>query len=160
MKNSNLRSLQLRQLAARLESLAPLRSEKPPADGWIRAIRRALGMTTTQLARRLSISQSAATLLEGREAAMTVSLETLSRAADALECDLVYALIPRVPLPEMRARAANAAAWAQVRQVDHSMGLEDQAVAAGESQFLADEVAQDLLRSWSNKIWDAPAASG
>jgi predicted DNA-binding mobile mystery protein A len=157
MKNSNLRSLQLRQLTARLEPLAPLRSEKPPADGWIRAIRRALGMTTTQLARRLSISQSAATLLEGREAAMTVSLETLNRAADALECDLVYALIPRVPLAEMRARAANAAAWAQFRQVDHSMGLEDQAVAGGESQFLADEEAQDLLRSWSNKIWDAPA---
>jgi predicted DNA-binding mobile mystery protein A len=66
-----------------------------PDDGWIREVRIALGMTSAQLAARMRISQSAVTQLEQSEVAGTARLESLRRAAAALDCDLVYALVPK-----------------------------------------------------------------
>ena len=51
--------------------------------------------------------------LERREADGAITLESLERAADALGCDLVYALIPRRPLEEMLHDQAQKVAQAQ-----------------------------------------------
>jgi predicted DNA-binding mobile mystery protein A len=66
-----------------------------PDDGWIREVRIALGMTSAQLAARMQVSQSAVTQLEQSEVAGTARLDSLHRAAAALDCDLVYALVPK-----------------------------------------------------------------
>src|ERR1700728_3983517 len=69
-----------------------------PPRGWVRAIREALGMSTTVLAARLGTTAGAVTRLEQSEAANRIRLDTLRRAADALGCDLVCLLVPRRPL--------------------------------------------------------------
>jgi predicted DNA-binding mobile mystery protein A len=74
---------------------------RPPA-GWLRAIRKALGMTSGVLAGRLGVTASGARKLERAEAADAITLGTLRRVAEALDCDLQYALVPRRPLREMR----------------------------------------------------------
>ena len=77
-----------------------------PEGGWIREIRAALGMSGRQLAARMGLSQSAVSQLEQSELDGRVQLETLGRAAAALDCDLVYALVPRTSLEEtVRTRA-------------------------------------------------------
>lgn len=76
------------------EAMARLRR---PNRGWARAIREALGMSQSDLADRLEISQPAAAQLEAREADGSASIATLSRVADALGCELVYAFVPRAP---------------------------------------------------------------
>jgi predicted DNA-binding mobile mystery protein A len=81
------RSLQRRQLDAKLGDEA-LRHLEPPKHGWIRTIRMALGMTSAQLGKRLGMTAQGAADLENRERDGTVTLGSLRKAADALECDL------------------------------------------------------------------------
>jgi predicted DNA-binding mobile mystery protein A len=65
-----------------------------PVRGWIRAIRESLGMTATQLAARMGIVQSSVTELEKAEARGAAQLSSLKRAAEAMNCSLVYAFVP------------------------------------------------------------------
>jgi predicted DNA-binding mobile mystery protein A len=86
-------------------------------------------MTAEELGERMGISQPSVTRLEKSERVDGLRLDTLKRAADALECDLVYALVPKRPLDEMVNDQARRRALARVGQVAHTMALEDQAVA-------------------------------
>lgn len=158
MPSNNLRLATIRQLDARLARLEPMRWETPPSGGWLRAIRQAMGMTAAQLAGRLSVSQPSVAALEKREADESITLETLRRAASALGCDLVYALVPRTPLAGARERQAVAFAESQLERLDHSMRLEDQRVAPEDTRHLVRESANEYLRSWSRRIWDIPTA--
>ena len=87
----------------RLDSrVQPLRADQGamavPRGGWLRAIRSALGMSLEDLAGRLGIARSSVLRLETSEQRGSIQLDTLRRAAEALGCELVYALIPKVPL--------------------------------------------------------------
>jgi predicted DNA-binding mobile mystery protein A len=120
----------------------------------MRAIREALGMTAPQLARRLGTTRQAIGDLERREVLGTVTLGALRRAADALDCDVVYALVPRTDLRAMRTRQARRQAERQLGSVAHSMRLEAQDVAAGEHRQQVAERTDGLLRTWSRTVWD------
>ena len=158
MSAKSLRLAKLRQLDSRLLRLEPLRWETPPAGGWLKALRQAIGMTAAQLAARLAISQPSVGALEKREADLSITLDTLRRAADALGCDLVYALVPRTPLTGVRDRQALAFAESELARVDHSMRLENQRVATEDTRQLVRESANEYLSSWSRRIWDIPTA--
>jgi predicted DNA-binding mobile mystery protein A len=69
-----------------------------PPKGWMRAIRDALGMTGAQFARRLENRPQSVEALEKSEANGSIQLKTLRRAAEALDCTLVYALVPNTSL--------------------------------------------------------------
>ena len=100
-----------------------------PAKGWIRAIRDALGMTAEQLGARMGVSQPTVHGLETSEADDTIQLKTLRRAAEALGCELVYALVPRATLEDTYNAAAQALARRELGRIDHTMALENQGVA-------------------------------
>jgi predicted DNA-binding mobile mystery protein A len=120
-----------------------LRGFPRPSRGWVRAIREALGMSAAALAACMGTTAGAVTRLEQSEAGDRIRLDTLRRAADALECDLVYLLIPRRPLTTVvRERAAELAHW-QVAAVKQTMSLEDQ--ATGQTQEMEDQLTQQLL---------------
>lgn len=104
-----------------------------PYGGWVRAIREALGMRADDLAERMGVSQPSLTRLESNERSGSVRLDTLRRAADALECDIVYALVPRRSLEHMVNERARARALERLGRVAHTMALEDQALS--EEQF-------------------------
>jgi predicted DNA-binding mobile mystery protein A len=110
--------------------LTPYRkaATRRPPKGWIRAIRDALGMTAEQLADRMHITQPSVQRLEMSEAEDTIQLKTLKRAAEALGCELVYALVPRQTLGETYDLAARKVALRELGRISHSMALEDQAV--------------------------------
>ena len=100
-------------------STAPVRPEityKPPAKGWIRAIRDALGMGSEQLARRLSLRSQSIDDWEKAEANGSIQLKTLCRAVDALDCTLVYALIPKTSLENAVQSRARKIAMRDLRQ--------------------------------------------
>ena len=86
-----------KNLDRRLTGLRPAVFLARPPRGWLRAIREALGMTTGQMAKRLGVSQPRVIALEKDEQRGAVTLETLRRAAEALDCTLVYALAPTSP---------------------------------------------------------------
>lgn len=154
------KSLRLRQLTARFEGPSERRAvhvlPRRPAGGWIRTIRTALDMSTTQLARRLGIAQKNVVALEQREDRGTVTLDSLARAARALDCRLVYAIVPRHTLQAIRERRARLVAHQQLGRIAHSMALEDQAVSAEEQRAQEDQLVADLLATWPRSFWDDP----
>jgi predicted DNA-binding mobile mystery protein A len=123
------RSLRLTQLDRTLKPYRAAGKILRPSKGWIRAIRQALGVSSGELARRLGTSRQLPLQLEKGEAADSITLRSLRSVANALDCDLVYALVPRADsmqaLIEDRARAE---AKRRVLKVEHAMALEDQAV--------------------------------
>ena len=94
----------------------------------MRAIRDALGMSGAQLAARLGVKAPSVVALEQSETADTIRLETLRKAALALDCQLVYALVPNKPLADMVAERAQAKALGVIGGVSHSMTIENQQV--------------------------------
>src|SRR5450631_3038229 len=98
MKKARLATESRAQLDERFRELGPATRYAAPVRGWIKAIREALGMSTAQLAKRLGIKQPSLVALEQSEAKGTIELATLRRVAEALDCTLVYALVPHQPL--------------------------------------------------------------
>ena len=134
-----------RYLDLELDRLRPLADIPRPHKGWIRAIRDALGMSSTDLAARLGVSQQRASELERGELHETIKLETLRRAADALDCDLVYALVPRTSLEESVARQARSKASAHLDPIAHHSRLEDQAVSDDDTASQLDDLAARFI---------------
>lgn len=146
------RSLQRRQLDAKL-GVEALRHLKPPKHGWIRAVRTALGMTSAQLGKRLSMTAQGAADLERRESEGTVTLETLRKAAGALECDLLVVLVPRTSLEQMIRDQAAAKAAAERDSVLHTMALEAQQSGVTEAIDPSKDV-ESWLTTRINRLWD------
>ena len=100
-KSSSERALARLRLDARLQPLREIQDATAvPRGGWLRAIRQALGMTRDDLAGRLGVTSSTVVRIEASEQRETIQLDTLRRAAAALDCELVYALVPRQPLEQ------------------------------------------------------------
>ena len=132
------------RLDDRLSSLRPLADLARPHTGWIRALRNALGMSGADLARRMGVSQQRIPAIERGEQNMTIKLDTLMRAADALDCALVYALVPRTSLNDMVTAQAQRRATEHVRRVTHHSRLEDQQPADDDIAAQIEELAADL----------------
>lgn len=133
-----------RQLDQRFERLSPLVAEPRPHRGWIRAVRDALGMSGTELAHRLGVSQQSVPELERSEVRDTIKLETLRRAANALDCDLVYFIVPRTTLAESVSAQATRKAARQLAEVAHHSRLEDQEVSGADAVAQLTELAARL----------------
>jgi predicted DNA-binding mobile mystery protein A len=141
------------QLKTLDQHLAEIRVCDRPSDGWIRAIRKSLGMSVRQLATRMGVSQQAVSQLEAKELSETVSIKTLRKAAEALNCRLVYALIPNDGgLQGILDKQALMKAKDIVSAVDHTMKLEAQGV--GNFQQKIKETAEELARNPNAKLWE------
>ena len=122
--------------------------------GWVKAIREALGMTTAQLARRIGVSQPRAVAIEKAEATNAITLESLERAARALDCQLVYALVPRKPLEELVTDRAILLATRRLQSTSHTMALEDQSVDKADEREQIQLLAKRLLEKPGSSLWD------
>jgi len=130
-------------LDKRLKEFGAVRQYAAPVRGWIKAVRAALGMTTAQLAKRLGVKQPSVVAIEQSEAKGTIELTTLRRVAEALDCTLVYALVPNKPLETMVRDRARLFARRRRGPVEHSMLLEDQAVTAKDVEKSLDEIVRE-----------------
>jgi predicted DNA-binding mobile mystery protein A len=115
-------------------------------------IRNALGMSAAQLGARLGVRQSSIAKVERTEQAETVSLATLRRIANAMDCELVYALLPRQSLETTLEQQALRQAARFVGRVEHSMELEDQA-SNRSSNAKIQNLADEMVRTNSPEIW-------
>lgn len=77
------------------EGLAAGKTGKRTAASSIREARQSLQMTGGGLAKRLGVSPARVSVLERDERRGAVTLRMMERAANALDCEFVYALVPR-----------------------------------------------------------------
>jgi predicted DNA-binding mobile mystery protein A len=128
-----------------------------PRSGWVKAIRNALGMSQTDLARRLGVSGAAVAKLERAEPSGGITLAKLGEVAAALDCSLVYALVPNTSLEETVQHEALRIASDRLGYVTGTMALEDQNVPADRRAEYLNIYAQDLVSR--NDLWgESPRA--
>ncbi|SRR5579863_196434 len=151
MKTPRLTAQARTRLDERFREMGPVSRFAPPVHGWIKAIREALGMSTAQLARRLRVAQPTVVAAELSEEKGTIQLATLRRAADALDCKLVYALVPNRSLEETIRDRARLFLRRRREPVEHSMMLEDQNVARKDTDALVHQVLQETS---PRHFWD------
>ena len=111
----------------RYRQLGSLSQMGRPHRGWIRAVREALGMSGAELGHRMGVTQQRVAALEQAERQLAIQLNTLERVADALDCHLVYALVPRTSLNEAVKAQAKRKAVQLLRRAAHHSRLENQA---------------------------------
>ncbi|HWQ93486.1 MAG TPA: transcriptional regulator [Clostridia bacterium] len=132
------RKLRLRQLDRALSAYAQLRKTARPRSGWLCAIREARGIPLRQIGATLSVTPQAVQSLQISEANESISLKRLREAAEAMDCELVYALLPRSgKLTDAAAEREQERASERVLAAEHTMVLEDQ--AAGDVQKRIEE---------------------
>jgi predicted DNA-binding mobile mystery protein A len=146
--------LRIQQMEETLGPFRPLIDTRPPRRGWIRAIQDAFGMSNRQLAKRLRLKQQTIEDMQEYEAKGTIKLQTLRKLAHALDCRLVYAVVPNKPLEEIRKDQALKVAQRQLKNVAHSMSLEAQGVGEAEQRAEIDRIVHKLLAGNRRKLWE------
>lgn len=141
------------QLETTLQRLAPLRSVAQPPKGWIRAIRGALGMTAKQLAGRIGVAQQAVARIEKGELAGAVTIKTMRRVAESLDCVFVCGFVPRTNLETTLRNQAERVAAKRLQQAAHTMTLEDQALTKAENQKVLSEMVDELVATPPPNLW-------
>lgn len=66
-----------------------------PARGWLRAVREAIGLTQRQVAVKAAVKRQSYAQFEAAEERGSISIGSLRRAAGAMDCELVYFIVPR-----------------------------------------------------------------
>lgn len=152
MKNQ-FRDLQLQQMDAQLATWKAAQLSARPGSGWVRAIREALGMSAAAFARRLGMSHAGVRKLESAEACDAITLASLRKLAQALDCELQYALVPRTSLAQQLKDRAQTVAQERMHPVAHSMALEDQAVHGTWNDLQLDLAIKALLDGSRRELW-------
>ncbi|HEY1661378.1 MAG TPA: transcriptional regulator [Verrucomicrobiae bacterium] len=136
--------LRIRQLTRSLEPILNARGMKRPTKGWLSAMREISGTTLRELASRLNVSFQTVAASEKAEANDRITLKGLRETADALGCELIYALVPKKGTVQDFAEAKTYHRIKErVSAVEHSMTLEAQQTGNVEEK-VREEVARTL----------------
>ncbi len=122
-----------------------------PKRGWIAEIRSLLLMTTTQLARRIGVSQSVISNFEKSEREKGITLNSLEKIGNALECDFYYMFVPRKGLEAELNERAEKLYKENEKRLEHHMRLEGQGESTVESVRTAYEILKLYKRVWEEK---------
>jgi predicted DNA-binding mobile mystery protein A len=136
--------LALQQIERRLRNLRLVAKDAQVHPGWISYMREAMCMTQSILARAAGLNQTTVYQIEKRESAGKVTIQTMRKIAAAMDCEFVYAIIPKEDLDEFLKKKARAKAARLVREADVHMALEDQRVTEDIEERI-ERVAEDLL---------------
>jgi predicted DNA-binding mobile mystery protein A len=151
--DSRMRQLRLEQVQASVAAYSDLTNRRPPPRGWLKVIRESLGLTERQQADRLGITGSTLHKSESAEAEERITLGQLRKLADGLDCELVYALVPRKPLTQVVEDRARSIALQEVSGVAHTMSLEDQRPATDRLRKQVEQRTAELLRGRWSDLW-------
>ncbi len=145
----NARILQIRALDRKTSGLKSANNIVPQPSGWIKTVREAIGMTVSQLAARLGVTQPRITKMESNED--NLKLSTMKKAAEALNCEFVYYFKPKTTFQNLVDEQAQKKAAEVLKTVNVNMALENQEIAEAEA---VKDFASDLINTKIKQIWD------
>jgi predicted DNA-binding mobile mystery protein A len=125
-----------------------------PKEGWIRTARKALGMSGAQLARRLNISRQHVAQNERNELSRAITLRTLDEMAAAMNCRVVYAIVPDKPMGQIMSDRAREKAERVVQQTAMHMALEEQSVSSASLKFQLEQLELEMLKNHPSNLWN------
>ena len=154
MKNLN-RKLQIEQLDKKLTLMKQFSKIEPSEKGWIFSIRRSLNMSLRQFGQRLNITAQSAKEIENREQTKSITLKSLSEAAEALDMKLVYGLVPKgKSINKLIEGRAMEVAKQIVQRTSHSMSLEDQENIPERINKAIKDKAEQIKNEIPRYLWD------
>lgn len=105
-------------------------SIRRPGWGWLQGVREAIGLKQTEVAKTIGVTRQSYAQLERAEANRSISLKSLDKAAEAMDCEVVYFLVPKEAAGRTFAELAQRhdPVFKHLRKTEHSMSLEGQAV--------------------------------
>ncbi len=142
------------QYWSKVDQLVDIKQIIRPKEGWIRTFRKALGMSSPQLAKRLGVSKSQVSQMERMEVEDRITLKQLRRVADALDCKLEYALVPRQSVEGMVRDRAKVKAKELVNKTDMQMKLEAQQLSSERLVRQINLEVERLVREMPRDLWE------
>lgn len=124
-----------------------------PAEGWIRTVRKALGMSGAQLAGRMGVTRARIAQAEMAELGGGVTLKSMQATAEAMGCRFVYAFVPPESIEAIIAAQARKKARATVTTAGKHMALENQAVAGDRTEREVSRLASGLMQEMPSDFW-------
>ena len=148
-------ALARKHLDRRLNPLRKTQDYARPPRGWIKAIREALGMTTSQLAQRMGVSQTRVSRIEKDDVASAITMRTLRQAAEAMDCQVRYVLVPNNELEQLVRHRAVAMTNERLSRTHHTMKLENQALAQRDLETEHSRVFKEIMAGDPSRLWSA-----
>ena len=145
----NARVLQIRALDKKTSDLKSAKNIVLQSSGWIKTVREAIGMTVSQLAARLGVTQPRITKMEFNED--NLKLSTMKKAAEAMNCEFVYYFKPRTTFQNLVDEQAQKKAAEVLKTVNVNMALENQEIAEDKA---VKDFASDLINKKIKQIWN------
>lgn len=142
------------QLEKRLESLREFSCVGVPEQGWVKTIREALGMSASQLGRRVGLHQSRVSRLESAEKKGNLKLSSLQKIAKGLGMKFVYGFVSNLTLEEIFKERAKNIASKRLERLRTTMSLEKQGLSSGEEKKAFDDMVEKIMIDPPKDFWD------
>ncbi|MFA6020700.1 MAG: mobile mystery protein A [Rhodospirillales bacterium] len=127
---------------------------RQPQEGWVVTVRKALGMSGAQLARRLGVSRASVSQTEKNERSGNVTIKHMQAVAEALGCKFVYAIVPEKDIETLILNQAQKKATDLVRRTSGHMALEKQALPNEWNAREAERLRDEYLRAMPSDFWE------
>jgi predicted DNA-binding mobile mystery protein A len=110
-------------------------------------------MSAKQLAARTGMAQQRVTVVEKGGFSGAVTLKTMRRIAEGLDCVFIYGFVPKTDLETTLRKQAKQVAAKRLAQVAHTMGLENQSLSEQENQKVFAETVEKLIEN-PTALWN------
>src|SRR6266851_3375588 len=113
-----------RQYQRIVDSAASYTAVRTPPEGWLRTVRKALGMSGAQLAKKMGVTRARVAQAENAELNGGITLKSIQAAAEAMGCRFVYAIVPPQRIGDIIIAQARKKAMAVIDTASKHMALE------------------------------------
>jgi predicted DNA-binding mobile mystery protein A len=149
----NVKNIAQQQYQRLVDSAVSRPRLQTPREGWLRTVRKALGMSGAQLARRMGVTRARIAQAEHAELSGGATLKSMQAAAEAMGCRFVYAIIPDNSIEDVIAAQARKKAKTLVGTASTHMALESQALPNDKIAQEIERLAGDLAREMPSDFW-------
>lgn len=131
-----------------------LASIQKPSEGWLVLLRKALGMSGNQVARRMGVSRNAIYQAERNEPEGAITIAQMQKIADAMGGEFIYAVVPKGSVRDVIRERAREKAEARIRRASAHMALESQSLTKQQTKRRIDDLAEELARDMPPDFWE------
>ena len=142
------------QLEETLNKLKVLKHFNPPPFGWIKAVRSGLNMSGRQLANRIGVSKQSISRMEQDEVTGSITIKTMRKVAEGLDCVFVYGFVPRTSLENTVRTKSEQVARDRMKRIDRTMSLEEQNIKEENLEKLINEDVKKMVEKMPRTLWD------
>ncbi len=116
-------------------------------------LRKALGMSGSEVAARMGVSRNAVYQAERNERDGAITINQMRKLAEAMGGRFVYAVIPEGSVDDVTRAQARRKAEALIRRASAHMALEKQSLPIAETKRRIEERANALVRDMPPDFW-------